>query len=246
VHALARWSHRRLNAAVHVGWRMATRAGQIVPGTALADQFGAFGAASCIEFPAASLQNVASIHIGSGTLIGRGSTLAAGYGVGDPSLRPRALIVGNGCVLGARTTITAHERIQIGDGVFFGQGVFVTDTSHSYQDLGMPVGKQLGDHVPVEIGADTWIGHGVVVLPGTRIGRHVVVAAGSVVRGEVEDYAIVAGNPARVVRRLEPGVGWVGSRDVRPIMTQEEMFARAIEAEAAASAAGLSAVDPAG
>jgi hypothetical protein len=44
------------------------------------------------------------------------------------------------------------------------------------------------------------------------------VAAGAVVRGEVEDHAVVAGTPARVVRRLEPGVGWVGaSGDVRPL-----------------------------
>jgi acetyltransferase-like isoleucine patch superfamily enzyme len=68
------------------------------------------------------------------------------------------------------------------------------------------------------IGAGTWIGHGVVILPGTRIGRNVVVAAGAVVRGEIEDHAVVAGSPARVVRRLEPGVGWVGTGgDVRPL-----------------------------
>jgi hypothetical protein len=42
-----------------------------------------------------------------------------------------------------------------------------------------------------------------------------------VVRGEVEDHAVVAGTPARVVRRLEPGVGWVGaSGDVRPLFDQ--------------------------
>ena len=71
------------------------------------------------------------------------------------------------------------------------------------------------------IGAGTWIGHGVVILPGTRIGRNVVVAAGAVVRGEVEDHAVVAGSPARVVRRLEPGVGWVGTGgDVRPLFGQ--------------------------
>lgn len=72
-----------------------------------------------------------------------------------------------------------------------------------------------GHHV--HIGHDVWIGHGAIVLPGTRLGRNVVVAAGSVVRGEVEDHAVVAGVPARVVRHHEPGVGWVSaSGDVRP------------------------------
>lgn len=57
-------------------------------------------------------------------------------------------------------------------------------------------------------GRGSWIGHGAIVLPGTTIGRNVVVAAGSVVRGTIEDHAIVAGVPARLIRRLEPGVGW--------------------------------------
>jgi carbonic anhydrase/acetyltransferase-like protein (isoleucine patch superfamily) len=231
---LPRLAHRAANRLVHAGWRWLDRAGEIIPGTAAAEEFGSFGADSCIDFPPAALQNVASIHIGAGTLVGRNATLAAGYGVGDPSLRPRALVIGDECVLGARTTITAHRSIVIEDGVFFGQGVFVTDTSHGYQDLDLPVGKQLGEHHPVRIGAGTWIGHHAVVLPGTRIGAHVVVAAGSVVRGEIEDFAVVAGNPSRVVRRLEPGVGWVGSRDVRPIITQAEMLGLAVAAEALA------------
>jgi acetyltransferase-like isoleucine patch superfamily enzyme len=47
------------------------------------------------------------------------------------------------------------------------------------------------------------------VLPGSRVGRHVVIAAGAVVAGiEVPDYSVVAGVPARVVRKHEPGEGW--------------------------------------
>ena len=103
--------------------------------------------------------------------------------------------------------------------------MFVTDASHGYQDPGLPIGKQLGAHLPVSIGPGTWVGHGAVILPGARIGRNVVVAAGAVVRGTVEDFAVVAGSPARVVRRLEPGVGWVGSTDVRPVVDQAERLA---------------------
>ncbi|WP_372734638.1 DapH/DapD/GlmU-related protein [Nocardioides sp.] len=212
------------NRLVLAGWRWLDRTGEIVPGTKAAAEFGGFGEHSCIGFPPATLLNVGSIHIGTGTLIGRQATLAAGYGLGDHNIGPRTLVIGDRCVLGARTTITAHESIEIGDGVFFGQGVFVTDASHGYQDPNVPVGAQFGHHQPVSIGAGSWIGHAAVVLPGARIGRQVVVAAGAVVRGEIEDHAIVAGNPARVVRRLEPGVGWVGSRDVRPTMSQADFF----------------------
>ena len=61
-----------------------------------------------------------------------------------------------------------------------------------------------------------WLGHGAVVLPGSRIGKHVVVAAGAVVpAGEVPDFSVVAGVPARVVRRYEPGEGWVSVADKR-------------------------------
>ena len=211
-------SRRLVGRAVHAALRFADRAGEVVPGTAIAERFGSFGAGSCIDFPPATLLNVGSIHLGRDVLVGRHATLAAGYGVGDPNLPDRALVIGDGCVLGARSTITAHQNVELGDSGFTGQQVFITDASHGYQDPHTPIGKQFGAHQPVVIGSGTWIGHAAVILPGTRIGRNVVVAAGAVVRGEVEDHAVVAGNPARVVRRLEPGVGWVGTGgDVRPI-----------------------------
>jgi len=47
------------------------------------------------------------------------------------------------------------------------------------------------------------------VLPGASIGRHVVVGAGSVVTGDLPDFSVAVGNPARVIRRYEPGQGWV-------------------------------------
>jgi len=53
-------------------------------------------------------------------------------------------------------------------------------------------------HVPergIVIGAGSWIGHGAIILPGTHLGRHVVVGAGSVVRGRVPDHCVVAGAP---------------------------------------------------
>lgn len=56
----------------------------------------------------------------------------------------------------------------------------------------------------VTIGHDTWIGHGVVIMPGVRIGHGAVVGSNSVVTKDVPDYAIVAGAPARVVRQRFP------------------------------------------
>jgi phosphonate metabolism protein (transferase hexapeptide repeat family) len=59
----------------------------------------------------------------------------------------------------------------------------------------------------VAIGHDVWIGHGAIVLPGRRIGTGAVVGAGSVVTKDVPDYAVVVGNPARVIRfRFPPEI----------------------------------------
>lgn len=211
-------TRRLAQRAVHAVWKRADRWGEIVPGTPAAAAFGSFGRGTAIGFPMATLMNAERIHLGTDTLVGRQVTLSVGYGLGDTHAPARALEIGDRCVIGARCTITAHESIRIGDAVWFGQDVFVSDASHGYADPDTPIGQQFGVHQPVEVGSGSWIGHGAILLPGARIGRNVVVAAGSVVRGVVEDHCIVAGAPATVVRRLEPGVGWVGRQgDVRPI-----------------------------
>ena len=64
---------------------------------------------------------------------------------------------------------------------------------------------------PITIGSDSWIGGAAVILPGVTIGEHCVVGAGAVVTRDVPPYCVVAGNPARVVRRLSPPGGDSGS-----------------------------------
>lgn len=210
---------RLLNRAVLAGSRWFDRAGEITPGTRAAAGFGDFGVGTSIGFPAATLMGTRSIHLGAGVLIGRQVTLSVGYGPDDLDLPDRGLVIGDRCVIGARCSLVAHASIELGEDVWLGQDVFVCDASHGYQDPDLPIGEQFGEHRPVRIGPGSWIGHGAIVLPGTTLGRNVVVAAGSVVRGEVADHTVVGGAPARPLRRLEPGVGWVGPRgDVRPVL----------------------------
>ncbi|MFC7496600.1 MULTISPECIES: acyltransferase [unclassified Nocardioides] len=210
---------RLLNRGALAGWRWLDRLGEITPGTRAAEEFGSFGADTSIGFPSATLMGTSSIHLGTGTLVGRHVTLSVGYGPGDPGIPERGLVIGDRCVIGARCSLVAHASIDVGDDVWFGQDVFVCDASHGYQDPHLPIGEQFGAHQPVRIGSGSWIGHGAIILPGATIGRNVVVAAGSVVRGEVADHTVVGGAPARLIRHLEPGVGWVGTRgDVRPVL----------------------------
>lgn len=169
------------NRVVHAGWRWVDKAGTITPGTRLADRFGRLGEGSAIGFPFATIFGERQIRIGEDTLIGRHCTLSVGYGPDDPNIRTDGLVIGDRCVIGARCSLTAHDSIVIGDDVWFGQDVFVSDAGHGYQDPDIPIGDQLGHHQPVRIGAGSWIGHGAIILPGTTLGRNVVVAAGSVV-----------------------------------------------------------------
>ena len=220
--------HRLLADALHTAHAWVERAGAIAPGTRLGDSFGHLGEGSCIAFPVLTLFGTPSMHIGAGTMVGRRAALSVGYGPDDPNAPERGLVIGERCVIGARATITAHQSVVIGDDVWFGMDVFVSDANHGYQDPHTPIGLQFGRHDPVSIGSGSWIGHGAVVLPGTSIGRNVVVGAGSVVRGTVPDHSVVVGTPARVVRRWEPGLGWVSVRsedDVLPVLSTSEVAA---------------------
>ncbi len=197
--------------------------GTIVPGTRRADAFARFGAGSAIGFPVVTLFGEGHIRLGNDTMIGRHCTLTVGYDSGDTRPRSDGLVIGDRCVIGARSSLTALESIVIDDDVWFGQDVLVSDSGHGYQDPELPIGVQLAPHEPIRIGSGSWIGHGAIILGGTTLGRHVVVAAGSVVRGHVEDYAVIGGVPAKVLRHYVPGTGWAATNhphDIRPELRQ--------------------------
>ena len=198
LHQLAR---RAGNELVHRAWYQVRSFGAIAPGTRAAERFGSFGAGSLIAFPPAGLFGEASIHIGAGTLVAPWASLAAGYSPEQPDVPARALVIGDRCVIGIRSGIVAHESVELGDDVWFGQDVYVTDANHGFDDPDEPIGNQIGTPEPVRSGSGSWVGHGAVILPGARLGRNVVVAAGAVVLGgDVPDHSVLAGVPARVVR----------------------------------------------
>lgn len=75
--------------------------------------------------------------------------------------------------------------------------VYVTSANHSYDDPHQPIGKQWPRTAPVYIGSGSWLGAGALILPGARLGRNVVVAAGSVVRGKSPITQLWPGPPPR-------------------------------------------------
>ncbi len=206
--ALGRYRRRVAWCAVHGLWGAAQRAGVITADTSAGRAFGAFGAGSIIGFPTGSLYGERWIEIGTGTMVGAQVSLSAGMVPGQDLGEVPLLRIGDRCVIGRGSHIVAHYSITIGDDVYTGPYVYITDQNHSYADPDLPIGRQWPSNAAVSIGSGSWLGAGVIILPGAAIGRNVVVAAGSVVRGEVPDCCVIAGVPARVVREYVTGNGW--------------------------------------
>lgn len=203
--------HRRraaLAGLIQGTWRVIERAGTVTAGTAAGASFAAFGPRSLMAFPTGAVFGRRWIEVGDQTMIGAQVTLSAGMMPGHDLGEETVLRIGDRCVIGRGSHIVAHYSLDIGDDVFTGPYVYITDQNHSYEDIETPVGRQWPVNSAVSIGAGSWLGTGAVILPGTVIGRNVVVAAGSVVRGKVPDFCVVAGIPARIVREYLPGTGW--------------------------------------
>jgi len=206
--ALRRHRDAALARALHRTWRAVQQAGAITPGSRAANKFAAFGPGSLLAFPPGSLFGEAWIEIGTGTLAGAQVSMSAGMMPGHDLGPEPVLRIGDRCVIGRGSHIVAHHSIVIGDDVYTGPYVYITDQNHSYADPNLPIGRQWPVNDAVSIGAGSWLGAGAIILPGARIGRNVVVAAGSVVRGEVPDRCVVAGVPARIVREFQGPAGW--------------------------------------
>lgn len=181
-------------------WTTLTDWAAIRPASRRAGRFRSFGEGSAICFPVVALFGERYITVGAGTVIGPYVSLSAGISPAH-ELGDRAVVtIGDRCLIGKGSGIVGHDTIEIGDDVYTGHNVYITDANHGYEDPDTPIGRQFVDPRPVRIGAGSWLGHGTIVLPGSSIGRHVVVGAGSVVTGALPDFSVAVGNPARVIR----------------------------------------------
>ena len=150
-----------------------------------------------ICYPPTTIMNERYIRIGDQTMIGPHVALSAGMMPGQTCITDTVVSIGDRCLIGRGSGIVGHLSIEIGDDVWTGHHVYITDQNHGYDDPDLPISRQVQPERPVSIGDGSWIGHGAVVLPGTRIGRNVVIGANSVVSGEIPDYSIAVGAPAR-------------------------------------------------
>jgi acetyltransferase-like isoleucine patch superfamily enzyme len=195
--------------AIRVGWQRIERLGNIGPRSRRARAFRRFGAGSAICFPVAALYGEEYIELGEGCIIGPYCSLSAGVMPGQVLDHSPVVTIGDRVLIGKGSGIVGHHTVEIGDDVFTGHHVYITDANHGYEDISLPLGQQFAPSRPVRIGSGSWLGHGTVVLPGSDIGRNVAVGAGSVVTGALPDFSVAVGNPARVIRQYVEGQGWV-------------------------------------
>ncbi|MGV3505110.1 MAG: acyltransferase [Adhaeribacter sp.] len=97
--------------------------------------------------------------------------------------------------------------VSIGNHVILAQHIVVSGLNHGYEDIGTPISQQACQVKPIVIEDACWIGANSVITAGVHIGRHAVVAAGSVVTRDVPAYSVVAGNPARLLKQYNPDTG---------------------------------------
>jgi acetyltransferase-like isoleucine patch superfamily enzyme len=118
-----------------------------------------------------------------------------------------AIIIGRGSRVGRRSVITAINQICIGEDVLMAPGVFLTDHNHDYSDVNEPIVKQgltSGGRIIIE--RNCWLGYCSMIIATKNdvvIGRNSVIGAHSIVSQSCPPYSVVAGNPAKVVKRFD-------------------------------------------
>jgi acetyltransferase-like isoleucine patch superfamily enzyme len=131
------------------------------------------------------------------------------FSLGDYSVIESFACINNAVgdvIIGDHTRVGLHNTIigpvEIGSHVNLAQGITVTALNHNFSDANKRIDEQGVSTSPVTIEDDVWIGANAVILPGVTIGEHCVVAAGAVVTKDVPPHSLVAGVPAKVIKKI--------------------------------------------
>ncbi|MBW8058848.1 MAG: acyltransferase [Solirubrobacterales bacterium] len=112
--------------------------------------------------------------------------------------------IGKKTVIGQECTISAYQRVRIGEQCVIADRAMFIDFDHGVVEVERPIRLQGIYTRGVEVGSNVWIGYGACVLRGVRVGDNSIVGTNSVVTKDVPANAVVAGIPARVIRMREP------------------------------------------
>jgi acetyltransferase-like isoleucine patch superfamily enzyme len=111
--------------------------------------------------------------------------------------------IGQKTVMGQECTISAYQRVRIGEQCVIADRAMFIDFDHGVVEIERPIRQQGIYKRDVEVGSNVWIGYGACVLRGVSVGDNSIVGTNSVVTKDVPANAVVAGIPARVIRMRE-------------------------------------------
>jgi len=111
------------------------------------------------------------------------------------------VVIGDDSHIGIGSVIIGP--VTIGNHVITARNVVLCGSSHMCADLAMPAPSQTVIPVPITIEDDAWIGANAVIAAGVTIGRHSVIAGGSVVTKNIPPYSFASGNPAKLIKRYD-------------------------------------------
>ncbi len=139
---------------------------------------------------------IKNLSLGAGLRIAEDCRLLASGG---------KIVLGNRVGLNSGTILdaTPSGEIKLADNVIVGPRCIFRACNHAFKDPHTPIMYQGHLSGQISVGEGTWIGAHCVLLPGVTVGKHVVIGAGAVVTGDIPDYAIAAGVPARVLKFRE-------------------------------------------
>jgi len=137
-----------------------------------------------------------------GVSIGRWCWLYAMTGDTAGNFYEPEISIGKGTQIGDYCHITCATKLTIGQNILITQGVLISDSIHVYSDPITPILSQGLSSTPMSIGDGSWIGNHAAII-GCSVGRQCVVGANAVVTRDVPDYCVVAGAPARIIKRYD-------------------------------------------
>ena len=115
----------------------------------------------------------------------------------------KTLCIGENCKMGDNVHITASQAVTIGDNCLLASHIFISDTNHGtlQDDPTTPPDSRPLTTNSVSIGNNVWLGEGVAVLPGAKIGDGCIIGAHAVVKGAIPAYTVAVGSPAKPVKK---------------------------------------------
>lgn len=161
--------------------------------------FKKFGRFSYLKSPI-FINNTRNIEIGNRVNIWHHARIEAVKKYNSKIYFPKIIIEDNVSIQ-QNFHCTCASQIRIGKGTSITQNVGIFDIYHNYEELEKSIVCQDIDTKPIEIGEYCFIGMNSVIMPGTKLGKQTIVGAGSVISGSFPDYCVIAGAPAKVIKK---------------------------------------------